>query len=59
MKLTKNRCRKCRSITVPYSNDSQNITDGWPVSCSADVSKINAKSLTLLLEVGGLATVQR
>ena len=52
MKLNRDRCRRIEYITIPYSNDSHNITYGWLVSSSADVPTQNAKSLTPLLEVG-------
>ena len=53
MKLGRNRYRKIEYITIPYSNDSENIKCGWFVSSSTDVPTTNAKSLTPLLEGGG------
>ena len=34
------------SITIPYSNDSQGVRDGWLVSSFISVPTTNAKSLT-------------
>ena len=53
MKLTRNGCRKIEYITIPYTNDSQSITDGWLVSSCTDVPTKHAKLLRPLLEVGG------
>ena len=50
VKLDRNRCRKIEYITIPYSNDSQNVKHGCLVSASTDVPTTNAKSLTPLLE---------
>ena len=42
------------SITIPYSNDSQGVRDGWLVSSSTGVPTKNVKPLIPLLELGGL-----
>jgi hypothetical protein len=60
VKLDRNRHWKVECTTLPYSNDSQNIMDGWLVSSSTGMPTKNAKPLTSLLEVGdGLAKRQR
>ena len=41
------RGRKTEYITMPYSNDSQTITNGLLVSFFTDVPRKNAKSLAL------------
>ena len=49
-----NKRRKIEWITIPYSNDSQNIMDGWLVSSSTGVPTKNAKLLTPILEIWGV-----
>ena len=41
-----NRCRKIKCITTPYSNNSQSITDGGPMSSGVDGPTTNEISLT-------------
>ena len=41
-----------KAITIPYSNDSRMIKDGWLVSSSPDLPTKNAKSLIPLLGKG-------
>ena len=50
VKLDTHSCRMTEYVTIPYSNDSQNIEDGWLVSSSTGVPTENAKSLTPLLD---------
>ena len=52
VKLGRDGSRKIEYITIPYSNHSQNIEDGWLVSSSTGVPTNNAKSLTPLLQFG-------
>ena len=52
VKLDRDGSRKIEYITIPYSNHSQNIEDGWLVSSSTGVPTNNAKSLTPLLQFG-------
>ena len=37
---------KERKRSIPHSDDSHSITDGWPVSSSTDAPTKNAKLLT-------------
>ena len=45
VKLDRKSCKKTDLITIPYSNDSQNVRHGWLVSCFTGVPKKNAKLL--------------
>ena len=42
VKLDRDSCRKTECVTIPYSNYSQNIEDGWLVSSSTGVPTKNA-----------------
>ena len=47
-------CRKQVYITIPYSNDSKNISHGLLVSSCTDVPTKNTKSLTPSFLVPGV-----
>ena len=46
VKLDEDSCRKSKYVTIPYSNNSQSIEDGWLVSSSTDFPQKKANLLS-------------